>query len=159
MDKKIYISNRIVEAYPQRYSDYLADKGFELGRNSQDGDGYTVTEDGLLYWQPREVFEKTFHEHNITTLVFGDAVTALKAGRKVTRKGWNGKGMYLFLLPECDVPQDWIKDPNLLEVAKASGGVVHCLGSIRMKTADGSVLTGWLASQSDILANDWEIYG
>jgi hypothetical protein len=45
----------------------------------------------------------------------------------------------------------------LKEVAEANGGEIEALGSIRMMTADKKVLTGWLASQTDILAEDWEI--
>jgi hypothetical protein len=74
---------------------------------------------------------------------FGDAIVALKNGYRVARAGWNGKGMYLWLLPAA--------------MAEANGGEIEALGSIRMMTADKKVLTGWLASQTDILAEDWEI--
>jgi hypothetical protein len=88
-------------------------------------------------------------------LTFGDAVAALKRGRRVTRSGWNGKGMYLWLLSATKVPVEWIKEPHLKSIAASSGGTVECLASIRMRTADGKVLTGWLASQSDMMAEDW----
>lgn len=91
---------------------------------------------------------------------FGKALEALKQGKKVTRRGWNGKGMYLWLLPETDVKKEWCKDERLLECFGDSD-TLHCLGSIRMYTHDSSgrtaVLTGWLASQSDMLSEDWEI--
>lgn len=90
-------------------------------------------------------------------LAFGSAISALKAGRRVTRAGWNGRGMYLWLLPAATVKAEWCREPHLKEIAEKNGGEVECLGSIRMRTADGKVLTGWLASQSDILAEDWEI--
>jgi hypothetical protein len=89
---------------------------------------------------------------------FGAAIAALKAGKRVSRAGWNGKGMYLWLLPATTVPLAWIKEPHLKLIAEQNGGEVECLGSIRMKTADGKVLTGWLASQSDILAEDWCVF-
>lgn len=90
-------------------------------------------------------------------LAFGSAISALKAGRRVTRAGWNDRGMYLWLLPAATVKAEWCREPHLKEIAEKNGGEVECLGSIRMRTADGKVLTGWLASQSDILAEDWEI--
>lgn len=90
---------------------------------------------------------------------FGEAIEALKAGKKVTRKGWNGKDMYLWLMPAATVKAEWCKEPHLKELAEKNGGEVECLGSIRMKTADNKVLTGWLASQTDMLSEDWEIYG
>ena len=88
---------------------------------------------------------------------FGDAIRALKEGKRVARKGWNGKGMYLWLLPAAFVKADWCKEPHLRSLAEQNGGEVECLGSIRMKTADGKVLTGWLASQTDMLSEDWEV--
>lgn len=91
---------------------------------------------------------------------FGSAIRALREGKKVTRSGWNGKGMYLWLLPEARVPADWCKEPHLKQLAENNpdgSKEMHCLPSIRMKTADGKVLTGWLASQTDIFAEDWLI--
>lgn len=90
-------------------------------------------------------------------LNFGQAIEALKSGRRVSRAGWNGKGMYLWLLPAFQVPAAWCKEPRLLKLAEENGGSVDCLPSIRMKTADNKVLTGWLASQTDMLSEDWEI--
>jgi len=86
---------------------------------------------------------------------FGTALEALKQGKKITRAGWNGKGMYLFLLPAATVPIANIHTEPLRSIAEANGGTVNCLPAIRMLTADGKVLTGWLASQSDLLAEDW----
>jgi hypothetical protein len=91
---------------------------------------------------------------------FGDAIVALKAGKRVARKGWNGKGMFLFLLPASDnIPTKVIHDPALRAVIESEigGDTFDALGSIRMFTADKKILTGWLASQTDILAEDWEI--
>jgi len=90
-------------------------------------------------------------------LNFGQAIEALKAGKRVTRPNWNGKGMYLWLLPAANVKAEWCREPHLKAVAEANGGQIECLGSIRMMTADKKVLTGWLASQTDILAEDWQI--
>lgn len=91
------------------------------------------------------------------TLSFGQAIEALKAGKCVSRSGWNGKGMYLWLLPAANVKAEWCREPHLKMQAEANGGSIECLGSIRMMTADRKVLTGWLASQTDILAEDWTI--
>ena len=88
---------------------------------------------------------------------FGDAIEALKAGARVARQGWNGKGMYLWLLPAGKASAEWCRPGHLKELAEANGGEIECLGSIRMFTADKKVLTGWLASQTDMLAEDWMI--
>jgi hypothetical protein len=88
---------------------------------------------------------------------FGEAIEALKEGKFVTRKGWNGKGMYLWYMPPAMIKAEWCKEPHLKALAEANGGEVECLGSIRMKTADNKVLTGWLASQTDMMSEDWMI--
>lgn len=49
----------------------------------------------------------------------------------------------------------YCKDPMLKEIVDSNGGETEALGTICMKTADGKVLTGWLASQTDILSEDW----
>lgn len=90
-------------------------------------------------------------------MTFGMALEAMKQGKKVARKGWNGKGMYLWILPAASVKAEWCKEPHLKTLAEQNGGEVECLGSVRMKTADGKVLTGWLASQTDMLSDDWQI--
>ena len=89
---------------------------------------------------------------------FGEAIEAMKNGKFATRKGWNGKNMYLWYMPPATVKSEWCKEPHLKAIADDNGGKVECLGSIRMKTADNKVLTGWLASQTDIMAEDWAIY-
>jgi len=88
---------------------------------------------------------------------FGEALEALKQGKKVARKGWNGKGMYLWLKPAATIKAEWCKDPILKDIAEANGGEVEALGTICMKTADGKILTGWLASETDMLLEDWVI--
>lgn len=99
-------------------------------------------------------------ENQNTGLNFGAAIEALKAGKRVSREGWNGKGMFLFLLPASDaVPTKAIYDPALRAVieAEVGGETFAALGSIRMFTADKKILTGWLASQTDMLSEDWQI--
>jgi hypothetical protein len=91
---------------------------------------------------------------------FGTALEALKQGKRVARQGWNGKNMFLFLLPAGTIPTKSIQDPALREVIETEigfGETFEALGSIRMFTADKKILTGWLASQTDMLSEDWVI--
>lgn len=88
---------------------------------------------------------------------FGLAIAALQSGQRVARRGWNGKGMYLWLLPAAKVKAEWCREPHLKALAEANGGEIEALASIRMLTADKKVLTGWLASQTDMMATDWVI--
>ncbi len=93
---------------------------------------------------------------------FGGAIAALKQGKKVTRKGWNGKGMFLWLKPAANIPAEICHDPVLKQLVEANGGEILALGTICMFTHDSTgrkaILTGWLASQSDMLLEDWEVY-
>lgn len=95
---------------------------------------------------------------------FGEAIRALKAGLKVARAGWNGRGMYLWLKPAAEVKREWCRDPYLIECIDRNGGEsIAALGTICMFTHDSTgrkaVLTGWLASQSDMLCEDWYVVG
>lgn len=90
-------------------------------------------------------------------VTFGAALEALKQGKKVARKGWNGKGMWLWLKPGTMVKSELCHDPALKEIADNNGGEIEALGTICMKTADNKILSGWLASQTDMLSDDWVI--
>lgn len=92
-------------------------------------------------------------------MTFGQAIELMKAGKYVTRRGWNGRGMYLWLMPAATVKAEWCREPHLKKLAEANGGEIECLPSVRMYTVDSSgrraVLTGWLASQTDMTSDDW----
>lgn len=99
-------------------------------------EGYRVRySDGYESWSPRQAFEEAYQP--MDALSFGHALRVLQDGKKVARAGWNGKGMWLAL----QVP-----DAN----SKMS------LPYIYMKTADDKQVP-WLASQTDMLANDWQL--
>lgn len=88
---------------------------------------------------------------------FGQAIEALKQGKRVSRKGWNGKGMFLWLKKAGIVKTEWCKDPWLKKLVEDNGGEMPALGTICMLTAQKEILSGWLASQTDMLSEDWEI--
>lgn len=160
--KKQYIGQKLIEAVPMNRQQYNDFRGWELpaDENPRD-DGYLVTyldtPDGYQSWSPKSVFEDAYRE--VDGLTFGIALEALKRGQRVARKGWNGKNMFLFLLPGGTIPTSAIHDPMLRRVIEKEVKHVtfQALDSICMFTADKKILTGWLASQSDMLAEDWEI--
>jgi hypothetical protein len=88
---------------------------------------------------------------------FGKAIEALKKGERVQRQGWNGKNMFLWLKPATVIKSEWCKDEKLKALIDSNGGEMEGLGTICMKTADNKILTGWLASQTDMLSEDWQI--
>jgi hypothetical protein len=85
-------------------------------------------------------------------MTFGGAIEALKNGEKVARSGWNGKGMFLFLVKGSTFK---VNRPPLLGIYEEGTEINYC-PHIDMKTADGSIVP-WLASQTDVLAEDWTI--
>lgn len=90
----------------------------------------------------------------IGTMTFGEAIEALKMGEKVARKGWNGKHMFIFL-----------RKGRIIENVEPTAEMVEGTGRdwfesrdhICMKDAEGKCVVGWLASQTDMLAEDWVI--
>lgn len=91
-------------------------------------------------------------------MAFGGAIEAMKQGERVARAGWNGKGMWLCLgLGSKMLEADKFWSPHTRRFAEDNGGSAEVLPYIIMKTADGKVLMGWLASQTDMLAEDWMI--
>lgn len=81
---------------------------------------------------------------------FGDAIRHLKNKGRVAREGWNGKGMFLFLVPGSVFS---VNQEPLLSIM-GEGTEVQYHSHIDMKTAQGYVVP-WLASQADMLADDW----
>lgn len=90
---------------------------------------------------------------------FGDAIRALKAGERVARSGWNGKGMWLSLTPGTNglAAEKFWSSHNRQFAESLPERRADVLPSITMKTADDKILMGWLASQSDMLAEDWTV--
>lgn len=85
---------------------------------------------------------------------FSEALVQIKKGYKVARSGWNGKQMFIFLVPGSVFT---VNRPPLLGIYP-EGTEIQYHSHIDMRTADGSIVT-WVASQTDLLANDWELVG
>lgn len=81
---------------------------------------------------------------------FGQAIEELKNGKKVARNGWNGKGMFLYYVPEGAYKPCTEIAASLVN----SKGLVEYGAYIAMKTAQGNVVP-WFASQPDMLSDDW----
>lgn len=93
-------------------------------------------------------------------LNYGQALEALKAEKRVSRKGWNGKGMFIFQRPADKLDKDFIpKVKSLPESVKTflgeQGTDIQFTAYLCMWSATGEVVNGWLASQTDMLSEDW----
>ena len=111
-----------------------------------------------------------------TMLTFGQALERLKAGQLVARAGWNGKGMFIFMRPADELETGFLIDKvkSLPQSVKdffakivnsgineetqehLSKNAVKFSAYLCMKAADGTIVNGWLASQTDMLAEDWQ---
>jgi hypothetical protein len=83
-------------------------------------------------------------------LTFSEALELLKKGKKVMRAGWNGKGMFIFLVPGSTFE---VNRPPLLGIYP-EGTEIKYHAHVDMRTDDGQIVP-WLASQTDLLSNDW----
>lgn len=163
-----YIGTKILTAKPMNRREYNDLRGWRLPSDENgDDEGYLVEYtpdatnkpnltgfDGYVSWTPKAVFEGSYRR--IDNLTFGVALASLRMGFKVARAGWNGKGMFLVLVPGSpDVePREGTPYASLLV---APSGRVTINPHIDMKTATGEMQPGWLASQTDMLAEDWAI--
>lgn len=82
---------------------------------------------------------------------FGWAFDQMRAGKRVRRQNWNGKGQYVFLA-QCS---EMHTDADISEFADGNG--VEVCQMLVLRTAQRNLQPGWLASQSDMLSTDWEL--
>lgn len=85
---------------------------------------------------------------------FGDAIEAAKQGNKISREGWNGKDMWVAYMPPCVIPEGMVNGRTKKFVPT---GDLHVGGYLVMWTAQSVWQPGWLASQADMLAEDWGV--
>lgn len=91
---------------------------------------------------------------------FGEAIEHARNGKRITREGWNGKGMYVYMTPGHTVATDtWVARTPAHEVTEAerARGQVIVGDHLDMMSAQGIRIIGWLASQTDMLADDWQV--
>jgi hypothetical protein len=159
--KTIYIGTKMVRAEPMTRAAYNVFRGWTLPPEEDGSDaGYLVedlagkqnvpTHAGYVSWSPKELFDAAYRPCD--AMHFGLAVEALRRGDRVARAGWNGKGMFVYLVPANSYPAQ-------TGVAKAffgEGAMVPYNAYLALKGVDGTVNT-WVPSISDVLAEDWGI--
>ena len=157
-----YIGTKTINAKPMSRQAYNNLRGWVVPADEDPADdGYLVEYidggqanhpdfDGYISWSPKDVFERAYRRSD--GLTFGDALELLKAGKKVARAGWNGKGLFLFLVPGSNFK---VNRPPLLGIYP-EGTEINYRPHIDLKGADGSIST-WAPSGSDALAEDWAV--
>ena len=158
-----YIGVKLINAEPMTRDAYNALRGWEVPVDENPNDeGYLVEYidggkanhpdfAGYISWSPAEVFNNAYRR--VDGLSFGLAIEALKLGKKVARAGWNGKGMWLVYVAG-DVYE--VARDVLISIDAPDRTNSNFLPWIGMKTADNKFVP-WLASQTDVLADDWSI--
>jgi hypothetical protein len=156
-----FIGTKIIKAKPMNRLEYNNYRGWELPSDENGSDeGFLVEyidggksnhpeHSGYISWSPKEVFEKAYRPTNGMT--FGQAIEALKNGHRVARSGWNGKSMFLYYVSEGNYPA---KMPSIKGFFPSDN--IPYVAYVAMKTAQNNVVP-WLASQTDILSEDWYI--
>lgn len=148
---KQYIGSKIVKAEPMSWADYAVKYRDQavVTPDMVQKEGYLVVyADDYISWSPKEAFEEAYRQTD--GMSFGLALEACKMGKRIARKGWNGKGMYVFLADE-------VAFHTAADISEFEDTGVPVLDCLCMRTADRSICPGWLASQTDMLADDWVI--
>lgn len=144
-----YIGTKIVHAEPvYKLQGIMYSEGEIVPRTKDVKYGYKVVyPDGYVSWCPKEVFEEAYRPAD--GMPFGLAIEAAKKGKKIARAGWNGKNQFVELA-YCISYKN-----NAAEIVNVN----HCnIGNKALAFVGTSgVQLGWLASQADMLADDWYI--
>lgn len=150
---KTYIGTKIIHAKPMTRGAYNALRGWEVPSDENPADDGFLVEyldggkanvpgfAGYVSWSPVDVFERAYRP--TTGMTFGDALAMLKAGKRLARAGWNGKGMWLEL-----------QRPD--ENSKMTLPYVYLNYPADAQNTPGARVP-WLASQTDMLAEDWTL--
>ena len=168
---KQYIGTKIVKMRPMNRAEYNIFRGWALPADEDGTDeGYLVEyldggkpnvagHDGYVSWSPKAQAENAYRETD--GMSFGLALEALKKGLKVCRVGWNGKGMWLSLSHHeigrgVSHEKFWSKNNSEFALNQPFGcaEVEPC---ITMKTVRDTIQMGWNATQSDMMADDWQV--
>lgn len=128
--------------------------GCNFGAHIEDGYMYTTSEDDT-YPQFMNTADFEVMCRSTDAMNFGDALVVLKQGKRVARSGWNGKNMSVAY--QKGYPEGIPCNKNTAEAwGMQEGELFKCRPYLQMRCADGTFQM-WLASQSDILADDWYI--
>jgi Protein of unknown function (DUF2829) len=136
---------------------YIGTKEVTAWKSEKDGmPGYGVKyEDGYTSWSPKDAFEAAYRTSEpgmIQTLTFGDALHYLKLGKKLARNGWNGKGMFVYMVPAASYPAQTGAAKSFF----GDGSMVPYQAYMAIKNANDTVST-WVPSVNDCLSNDWMV--
>jgi hypothetical protein len=174
MKGKLHIGTKLILALAmtrQEYNDY---RGWELPEDEKhlaNENGFLVEyldggkanhpdHEGYISWSPEDVFNNAYKASG--EMSFGMAIEAAKRGHKIARKGWNGKNMFVVYMEPLYLPPYNTTDTNRKVNDRTAKWIgedkpLDCQAYFAMYNAQEQWIPGWLASQSDMLADDWVI--
>jgi hypothetical protein len=167
-----FIGVKEIKAKPMTLGEYNKYRGWEIPADEDPTKaGYLVEyldggqpnhpeHSGYISWSPADVFDRAYKP--VSGMTFGLAIEAMKKGHKVCRAGWNGKDMWIAHMSGMELPP-YSTQGTYRKVNDRTARLIGedtpltTLPYIAMWTADKKWLPGWLASQTDMLAEDWMI--
>jgi len=136
------------------------DAAFWEKHKPQAGSYYVVYEDGYKSVSPAIPFEDGYLEE-AQGIGFGEAILALKAGKRVRRSGWIGKGLFVFMQVPAVIDPEIIPRmqslPDSVKADFAMRGEAICYSNQLALVKPNNEINGWAPSTPDALATDWEI--
>ncbi len=161
MQSKLHIGTKLILAQAMTHLQYNEYRGWELPEDENGEDAGFLVEyvdggksnhpdhKGYISWSPKEVFNNFYKSSG--EMSFGMAVEAARQGYKVARAGWNGAGMFAYIVPANSYPAQTEMIEGIFE-----NDMVPYREYLALKTAQNDVAM-WSPSGSDSLANDWVI--
>lgn len=159
---KMFIGTKRVLARPMGRGEYNTYRGWQIPLDENPADeGFLVEyvdggasnhpgHAGYISWSPKDVFERAYRLSS--GLTFGDALQALKAGKRVARAGWNGKGMFVYYVRAAA----YLAQSEAAKTYFGENAYVPYAPYLALKGVDERVST-WVPSINDVLAEDWVV--
>lgn len=159
---KMFIGTKMVLARPMGRGEYNTYRGWQIPLDENPADeGFLVEyvdggasnhpgHAGYISWSPKDVFERAYRLSS--GLTFGDALQALKAGKRVARAGWNGKGMFVYYVRAAA----YLAQSEAAKTYFGENAYVPYAPYLALKGVDERV-SPWVPSINDVLAEDWVV--
>ena len=159
---KPFIGTKMILARPMGRGEYNTYRGWQIPLDENPADeGFLVEyvdggvsnhpgHAGYISWSPKDVFERAYRP--TSGLDFGDALQALKAGKRVARGGWNGKGMFVYYVPAAA----YLAQTGVAREYFGEHAHVSYAAYLAIKNVNDTVST-WVPGINDVLAEDWVV--
>lgn len=159
---KSYIGTKLVKMTPMNRAEYNSYRNWKLPEDENGEDeGYLVEytdggkpndlrHAGYISWSPKQQADNAYRE--IDGMTFGLAVEAMKKGMKVSRSGWNGKGLFVYYVP----PNSYKAQTGVAKQHFGDNAMVPYNAYMAIKNVNGTVST-WVPSVNDCLSEDWNV--